>query len=273
MFNREMKAKLITLLFTVLSVVAHAASGEDNVIVLEGSYQERNVYVINSVSDFGVGFCTYEVKVNGTVTTDNINSSAFEIDLTQYSFEQGSPVFIEIKYKEGCIPKVVNPNVLMPKPTFQCKNIDLKKDGSLRWTVTDEKGALPFVVQQFKWNKWINIGEVMGKGTAGENSYQFNIDLVSGSNKVRVIQKGFNGTKVVSTVATITSDAPTVEWDYNRREQKVTFDQATAYELYDKFGRLKKRGFGTSMDVSNMDVERYWLSFDNVTIPFEKRGN
>jgi len=268
-----MKAKLVTFLFTLLTAVAFATPAEDNVIIIEGSYQERNVYVINSVSDFGVGFCTYEVRVNGATTTDNINSSAFEIDLTQYSFDQGTPVFIEIKYKDGCAPKVVNPNVLMPKPSFDCKKIDLQKDGLLEWTVTNEKGALPFIVQQYKWSKWINVGEVMGKGTSGENSYQFKIDLVSGSNKVRVIQKGFKGTKVYSTETTVTSDTPNVTWDYDRKKQEVTFDHATAYELYDKFGRLKKRGFGTVMDVSNMEGERYWLSFDNVTVPFEKRGN
>src|SRR5688572_29323017 len=50
-------------------------------IVIDGQYQDKNIYVQNSVSSSGVGFCAYEVRVNGQITNDEINSSAFEIDL------------------------------------------------------------------------------------------------------------------------------------------------------------------------------------------------
>ena len=51
-------------------------------IVLEGKYQQKNLYVINGIAPEGVGFCVFEVTVNGDVTSDEINSSAFEIDLS-----------------------------------------------------------------------------------------------------------------------------------------------------------------------------------------------
>jgi len=248
------------------------APAEDNVIVLEGSYQERNVFVINSISGSGVGYCTYEVRVNGEVTTDNINSSAFEIDLEHYEFKPGAPVFIEIRYKEGCSPKVVNPNVLLPKPSFKCENITINEAGELKWSTTGETGSLPFIVQQFKWNKWISITEVAGNGSIEKNNYEAEVELVSGLNRVRVIQKGFNGEKVVSQEAKVSSNAAAVTWEYSKRDQKIVFDRETAYELYDRYGRLKKRGFGEVMDVSNMEAENYWLSYDSMTDPFERRG-
>ena len=273
----KMKRFILTCLAALLPLMFSFAGNDGNddeerVIILEGSYQERNVYVINSVSSAGVGYCTYEVRVNGEVTTDNINSSAFEIDLTQYQFAVGSPIFIEIRYREGCSPKVVNPNVILPKPSFHCESVELQSDGLLKWKTTNEQGALPFIVQQFKWSKWINVGEVQGKGTAGPNDYNFQLDLVSGQNKVRVIQKGFNGEKLVSPVGAAESEITRVSWDYDRRGQTVNFSRETAYELYDRFGRLKKRGFGQAMDVSNMEAESYWLSYDSMTDPFEKRG-
>jgi hypothetical protein len=39
-------------------------------IVIEGRYQQRNIFVINSVSQDGVGYCVYEVTVNGLITSD-----------------------------------------------------------------------------------------------------------------------------------------------------------------------------------------------------------
>src|SRR5690606_40983723 len=66
----------------------------------------------------GVGFCVYEVTVNGITSTDEINSAAFEIDLSVFGFALGEPVVVTINYKEGCLPSVLNPGVLNAKTSF-----------------------------------------------------------------------------------------------------------------------------------------------------------
>ena len=58
------------------------------VLIVEGKYQQKNLYIQNGFSSNGVGFCAYEVKVNGQVTADEVNSSAFEIDFAP--FKSGS---------------------------------------------------------------------------------------------------------------------------------------------------------------------------------------
>ena len=68
-------------------------------ILLEGNYHGRNLYVQNPFASEGVGFCTFEVKVNGQVTTDEINSSAFEIDLSFFQLNLGSPIEIYLLSK------------------------------------------------------------------------------------------------------------------------------------------------------------------------------
>ena len=85
-------------------LAAHAAT-----IVLEGNYQGKNIFVQNPFSEAGVGFCVYQVMVNNKVSTDEINSSAFEIDLGVYNFKVGDKVTIKIMHREGCTPKVLNP--------------------------------------------------------------------------------------------------------------------------------------------------------------------
>src|SRR3954471_6660023 len=85
---------------------------QSNVIVLEGNYQGKNLYVQNPFGSGGVGFCVTEVKVNGNITTDEIPSSAFEIDMKPHKLNIGDKVEVKIFHKEDCKPKVLNPEVL-----------------------------------------------------------------------------------------------------------------------------------------------------------------
>ena len=120
------------------------------VLVVEGKFQSRNVYVQNSFGGSGVGFCVTEVKVNGKITTDEVNSSAFEIDLTACNIKPGEKVMIEIVHKDDCMPKVLNPEVIKPRPTFDMVSININSAGILKWTAKNESGSLPYVIEQFK---------------------------------------------------------------------------------------------------------------------------
>ncbi len=115
-------------------------------IVIQGEYQQRNIYIQNSISYSGVGYCTYAVLVNGQYTSDELNSDAFEISLDQFQLEMGAPVLIEIKYKDdGCVPKVLNPDALLPNPTFETSSISIDKKGLLHWVILMKKPDLPLL--------------------------------------------------------------------------------------------------------------------------------
>ena len=107
------------ILFSIFCVFVSTASFSTGVIVLEGIYQGKNLYIQNPFGSSGVGFCVQEVRVNGNVTTDEIASSAFEIDLRNFQFKLGDKVEIKIIHKDDCKPKVLNPEVLNPKSTFE----------------------------------------------------------------------------------------------------------------------------------------------------------
>ena len=105
----------LLLVFVLCKTVSLAGN-----IVLEGNYQGKNLYIKNPYAGTGVGFCVFEVTVNGSVTTDEWNSSAFEIDLSIHDLDLGDQVVVVIKHKDDCpTPKVLNPEVLNPKSTFK----------------------------------------------------------------------------------------------------------------------------------------------------------
>ncbi|MCE3260690.1 MAG: hypothetical protein K0S12_2331, partial [Bacteroidetes bacterium] len=93
-----MKKVILYLFF--LSAGINFAHAQGGVIILEGNYQGKNLYVQNPFGSGGVGFCVTEVKVNGNITTDEINSSAFEVDMKPHKLNIGDKVEIKIFHKE-----------------------------------------------------------------------------------------------------------------------------------------------------------------------------
>jgi len=245
-------------------------------IVLKGIYQGENIYVMNPFAPMGMGFCVLEVRVNDQITTDEINSSAFEIDLSIYNFKIGDSVEIIIKHRSGCKPKVLNPEVILPRPTFNIESIKIDpKQSRLIWITSQELGSLPFIVEQYKWNKWSKIGTVKGKGTPDLHSYSYPINFHSGLNRFRVRQiDNFTKRSRFSPVITYMSKKPSVIFKPGNGRHvvdKIIFSEPTSYEIYDYYGRLKKRGYGKEVDVRNLSKGSYFLNYDNKTAIFYKK--
>ena len=87
--------KNILFLISIVSCLCFNAQSNETSIIHEGHYQGKNLYVQNPFSGSGVGFCVIAVYVNGDVTTDQVNSSAFEIDFSNLSLKVGEPVTVK----------------------------------------------------------------------------------------------------------------------------------------------------------------------------------
>lgn len=234
-------------------------------IILEGNYQGKSLYVQNPFAGSGVGFCATKVEVNGQVTTDEINSSAFEIDFTNYQLKIGDKVTVIIEHKDDCKPKVLNPEVLKPKSTFEVTKMGVEPDGTLKWTTVKETGKLTFFIEQFRWNKWVKIGEVEGNGISEENSYLFKITPHSGENQFRVKQVDYTSQPRYSKPAKFQSSSPAVEPINPRVKESLEFTGETMYEIYDKFGNIVKKGYGQKVDLASLSKDVYYLNYDNKT--------
>lgn len=239
-------------------------------LVVEGKYQNKNVFVQNAFNTTGVGFCAQEIKVNGKITTDETNSSAFEIDLASLQLKYGESVTIEIVHKDGCTPKVLNMEDLKPKPTFEVLTMNVSPVGLLTWSTKGEVGTLPYIVEQFKWNKWIPIGEVDGIGTPETHSYTFKVELHSGENKYRVKQKGLNSFAKYSKEVSVKSSINKPSFAIAKGNSGIDFNSETGYEVYDAYGVVVKKGFGKQIKTENLAKGQYYLCYDNTMTEFKK---
>jgi purine-nucleoside phosphorylase len=260
-----MNKALIFFAFTLISLNTFS-----EVLTLEGQYQNKNVYVSNAVAGSGVGFCAYEIRVNGMITTDEVNSSAFEIDLAVLGIKTGDPVIIQIFHKDGCAPKVLNPTVLKPMPTFETIDIKVSNSGLLEWTTQNESGELPYIVEQYKWNKWIKVGEVQGIGTPEKHTYRYQLILTSGVNKFRVTQRGNLGKVVHSPSVEMVTEIEKVSFKHIKEQDKISFSKDTHYEIYDKYGQARVKGFGKEASLVSLKSDEYYLCFDNSVETIQK---
>jgi hypothetical protein len=260
-----MKKICLLLVSLLLGAALHSA-----VLVIEGKYQNKNLFIHNGFGAGGVGFCAKEIRVNGRITTDEVNSSSFEIDLKAMQLKYGQNVVIEIVHSEGCVPKVLNMEDLKPKPTFEIIAMSVTPSGLLKWNTKNESGALPFIIEQFKWNKWVPVGEVDGLGTPENHDYSFQVAMHSGENKYRIKQKGFNAFVKLSKDVTVISTVDKPSYAIPKNHSSIDFSAETAYEIYDAYGVIVKKGYGKQIGISNLKKGEYYLCYDNALAEFKK---
>ena len=250
------------LIFILLGINCLAQT--QNSIILQGQYNNKNLYVQNPIGPLGFGYCVTHVKVNDLLTTDQVLSSAFEIDLSNCDLQHGENVEIQIFYTSGCGPNVLNPEVLQPKSTFEIVNISVDDVGLLSWTTVGEHGALTYVIEQYRWNKWIKIGEVDGNGKPRQTSYSYQTVLHSGTNEFRIYQvDGANNKRYSSITRLDNSKDLEVEIIDRKIKNKLTFSRTTAYEIYDCFGNLILKGYTESVNCKKLEKGDYYVNFDN----------
>lgn len=239
-------------------------------LVIEGKYQNKNVFVQNAYGVNGVGFCAQEIKVNGKITTDETNSSAFEIDLAALQLKYGQKVVIEISHQENCVPKVLNLEDLKSKPSFEILTMSVSPAGFLNWTAKNESGSLPYIIEQFKWNKWIPVGEMDGIGSPENHEYSFQVTMHSGENKYRVKQKGLNSFSKYSQEVSLKSTTEKPSFAIPKTGKSIDFNMETAYEVFDAYGDVVKKGFGNIINIENLKKGKYYLCYDNTMTDFTK---
>lgn len=260
----------LSLFLLIFSNVSYSA------LSIEGTYQGKNLYVQNPIDDEGFGYCATKVTVNGDIMPGGTGSGAFEIDFGVFNIALGEPIFIVIEHHDGCKPKILNPEVLLPRSTFNVVTIDVTNDEKLKWETNSENGKLPYIIEQYRWNKWVAVGEVDGVGTSGTNKYEFKVTPHSGENVFRVVQIDHSGEKRVSAQVKYASSMPTVIKAPAIVKDDIQFTAngksvETRYEIYDAYGNIVKKGVGSSVNCSNLLKGVYYINFDNINEKFVKK--
>ena len=243
---------------------------------LEGHYQGKNLFVQNPEDEDGFGFCVTKVTVNGNPIVESVQKPAFEIGFENMDLKIGDPVFIVLEHGPGCKPKVLNPEVLLPKSTFEIQSMTASPDGELVWKTTKEAGKLPFVIEQYRWNKWVVIGEVDGKGVASLNQYTFKVTPHSDTNKIRIIQIDHTGKKRVSESIVFFNETIKEPSFFPKKVKDILKFSAqgisieTKYEIFDTYGNMVKKGVASEVDCSNLRKGIYYINYDNKSEKFLK---
>jgi hypothetical protein len=228
-------------------------------MIIRGIFQGKNIFLQNPEDTDGYGFCIRGVLVNGEEPPRP--GSAFEVDINSL-VRKGDSVEVLVFHGRGCKPKLLNPEVLLPLSTFEIVSMNIDSSGVLYWTAKNENGHSTYMIQQFRWNKWVTIGEMKEKGP-GENSYSFTPLMHSGKNILRLKQTDHTNKSRLSDTVEFLSDTPVAKILSNRVHDKIVFSGETRYEIYDAYGNIVKKGLGISVDCKNLKKGAYYVNFDN----------
>jgi hypothetical protein len=232
------------------------------VVIISGIYQGKDLYVKNPMTADGSGYCVFEVLVNGQVTADQLNSASFAVDLAIWKLNNGDPLEIVLRCKENCEVKILNPEVIYPTSTFEITSLVVSPTGGMEWTTEKETSSLVFVIEHFRWNKWIKVGEVKGQGKTESCRYNFPINLHSGLNTIRIYQIDYKG-QHSSEEYKIESTSPEVKIKSTKISGSIDFSNITDYEVVSEFGTLVTSGRGPSIDASKYPKGKYYVNYDN----------
>ncbi|HOY38990.1 MAG: hypothetical protein KBB11_08440 [Bacteroidales bacterium] len=241
--------------------------------IVKGLYQGIDLYVINPMlDDEGYTYCVTEIFINNNVYEDVLNSSAFCISLSKLDLKVGDGLEIRFVHSNDCAPKIINPEVLKPITTFTVTAINITGN-VLNFSTTGETSKIPFQVEQFRWNRWITVATVEGKGGPGENTYTAAILPSSGENRYRVIQKDHLYRTRFSDeyLYTNTQEPVVVTSKLKKVKTEITLSAASMYYVVNSFGATVLEGSGEAIDVSSLPKGKYILAYDATSVGFTKK--
>ena len=206
--------------------------------------------------------CIDSIYINENKYIGHINKYAFLIDYDSAHVSLGDSVCVEIFRHNDCKAKVIyGQDSIYKKVQFISQEIS--PEGILKWTAKNEPIDSRFQIQQYKWHKWITVGEIKGKGSEGENSYMFNLtQLTSRINEFRIIQKGMHEIVIKSPTIELFCRKKEVIWKYNKLEKKIIFSEETGFEIFTIFGELILTGYAKQIDYSQLKPGKYYMNYD-----------
>ncbi len=234
---------------------------------ITGMYKGENLMVYNPSVTADV-FCISEVYVNGVKSQDPIKSNSFEIDLSVYDLKPGDKVVIIFKQEKSCSPQILNMDAIQPISTYKVKSIELTEDEFLTWVTTDETDILPFYVEQYRWNKWVVVDTIRGKGHP-DASYSVKVNFHGGKNIFRVKQIDHTLKPQLSQEVIFRSLKPEITYENSRNE--IIFSDITFYELFNERGEIIRIGSNKKIDISGLSIGTYYLNYDNKMSVIKKR--
>jgi len=264
------------LFLVVLFLVNFLASAGDisnmlDRLFINGNYFGENLVVINPLQNNR--FAVESVEVNGNKTSDEINSSVFEIDLSVLGLNQGDSVNIVINYFSSIEkPIIYNPEVLESNNSFSFETIYIdKKTNKLVWTTNGLPNKATFEIEQYRWEKWVRINSLCIKDSISLNTYSCATTPYSGKNMFRVKFIDSKGNIVYSNSVKMQSKTPEIMLAKSKVDNQMLFTGETMYQIYNEEGSILLSGVGSQIDMTSLPSGKYWVNYDNKTELVKKK--
>jgi hypothetical protein len=257
-----------TLFSIALVLIWLSAAAQTDTLYQKGKYFNTNLFIYNPDTD--KGYSIMEITVNNDTIQDDLATNGIEVDLSQLDLKEEDPVNIKIIYKKGYEPSIVNPEALKGDLKFRFSRPKIYK-GKLQWRINGNPSDYPIVIEEYRWNEWRIVGEVDPLDTVKNNLYQYDLNLHSGTNLIRLKTTDLQGQQVISKELRFMSRVGKVTLESTKIKDDITFSAETDYELYDLNGHLIKKGTERYVDVRDLPKGEYWLNYDNETVKIKIR--
>lgn len=144
-------------------------------------------------------------------------------------------------------------------------SIEYTEEGKLNWAVIKGNSNSSYVVQAFKWNKWVSVSDTI-KGR-GPQKYSAKM---SPCFKYRIlnISNNYNSRSTSNRVPKKCNDC---SFSPIKVRDTLTFNQETHYEIYDAYGQVVSEGTTTVVNVSHLKKGIYYINYCNETGEFIKK--
>lgn len=255
----------IILIAVIISIQVYS---QDTEYTMTGVYQGKNIYVQNPLSKDKINFCTSEVYLNERLINASPKTSAFVIDLSHLKI--GGSVFIKIIHKEGCKPKIINPQVIRSKSKFKFLNVSADAL-SIHWVTVGELPFSKFFLEHYRNKTWQNINVISGKGSFETNQYDAKPEHHTGDNKYRFKYVQNDGKIFFSRVFDYFNDVEPISFYPAFVDDKITLSRESDYAIVDSYGNKLTKGKGIEIELNNLKAGLYFLYIDNREEKFVKK--
>ncbi|NOQ73169.1 MAG: hypothetical protein GQ574_14275 [Crocinitomix sp.] len=238
---------------------------------IDGIYKGENLYVQNPISEKGNTFCTDSVYVNGAKLEISIQLSVIEIPLDRLGLEKNDSLNIVIYHKKDCNPILLHVFKSITIP-IKVRSLEVNSTGLMTWETMIEAPCY-LIVQQYKWNRWINLDTIQTDKEAVFEAYSYQVELHSRSNKFRIQGLGYGSFKHTTHSIETKSLESKVSFIIDKSNHVLNFDAITCYELYDMTGELVTIGKDKSVSLSKFKDRKYVLCYDNSTTIIKLKWN
>jgi|GEM_PF-3414781 hypothetical protein len=169
----------------------------------------------------------------------------------------------------GMAPKSIVQPICTPKSPYKIKDLRIVDKQNLVWGVITDSLTSTCIVQQFRWNKWVNWDTLtcIKKKDSIEFRYPIARYIHDGHNRFRI--KGYVKDGLAYYSDNASQDEPEetkllhIESPLYYKTHPITFNRETFFEFYDSNGTLVKKGHEKMLLVNTYGKGLYYLCYEN----------